>query len=83
MEQILVFCGIITGIGGAITVIKNTIIKPLQNISNRIQKLDKIEEGQIILMKSTASLMEHIITGNHIEKLKEDYDNLITFNIEH
>lgn len=33
-------------------------------------------------MFSTASIMEHIITGNHIEKLKDDYEELIKFNID-
>lgn len=83
MEQILLVCGTITAIGGAAAVVVKAIIKPLQKISKDIEQLERVSEGQIILMKSTASLMEHIITGNHIDKLKEDYDKLITFNIEH
>lgn len=81
METILLVCGIVSTVGAAGAVIYKGIIKPFNYIIDKLDTVDEIKEGQKVLMKSTASMMEHIITGNHVEKLKNDYEELINFNI--
>lgn len=82
METVLMICGIISAIGAAGAVIYKVIVKPFEYIIKRLDVVDDIRDGQKVLMFSTASIMEHIITGNHIEKLKDDYEELIKFNID-
>ena len=77
LDNLIYICGIVAAAGGAIGIINKYIVKPIQEILKAVERIDKLDCNQKILMKSTASLMEHIVTGNHIEKLKEDYEKLI------
>lgn len=82
MDTVLIVCGVISAIGGAGAVVYKYIIKPIAYMSDKFELVETIHQGQKVLMFSTASIMEHIITGNHIEKLKDDYEELIKFNID-
>ena len=77
LDNLIYICGIVAAVGGAIGIINKYIVKPIYEILKAVERIDKLDCNQKILTKSTASLMEHIVTGNHIEKLKEDYEKLI------
>lgn len=82
METMILICSGVAAAGAATSAVSKWIVKPLQKLNEKIEKLERIEEGQKLLMKSNATVLQHIITGNHINKLEEDYEKLINFNIE-
>lgn len=82
MEQAIYVCGIIAAFGGALGAIFKWLVQPLNEIKDGMKQIERIDANQKVLMKSTASMMEHIITGNHVEKLKDDYDKMIEHIIE-
>lgn len=73
--------GVITAIGGAIAAIDKWIVQPLKHITSKLDKIEKIEEGQKILMRAQAQTMEHLISGNNVNELKEQYDKLLDYAI--
>lgn len=91
VNDFLLICTSISVIWGAIKVIKE-IRKPHEDLKNQvhtntehlnsdIQRLDDIERGQKMLMNSVIILMDHIISGNSIDKLKEARDKMKDFLI--
>ena len=79
--NLLQICGIIASVAGAITAVNKWIVQPLKHITSKLEKIEKIEEGQRILMRAQAQTMEHLISGNNVKKLREQYDKLIDYAI--
>ena len=79
--NLLQICGIIASVAGAITAINKWIVQPLKHITSKLDKIEKIEEGQRILMRAQAQSMEHLISGNNVDKLREQYDKLLDYAI--
>ena len=79
--NLLQICGIIVSVAGAITAINKWIVQPLKHICLKLEKIEKIEEGQKVLMRAQAQTMEHLISGNNVKQLREQYDKLIDYAI--
>ena len=69
--NLLQICGIIVSVAGAITAINKWIVQPLKHITSKLDKIEKIEEGQKVLMRAQAQTMEHLISGNNVKQLRE------------
>lgn len=93
MNQFLTLCGWITVIGGAGAFVFK-IIAPAFRIESRVTKIEKkqikdferlesIEMMQKQQNKAMAALLNHMIDGNGIEKMKVIRDELLTEIIEH
>ena len=78
----LQICGIIASVAGAVTAINKWIVQPLKHICLKLEKIEKIEEGQKVLMRAQAQTMEHLISGNNVKQLREQYDKLIDYAIK-
>lgn len=81
MEAIIIVCAGITTITGAIVAVNKLIIKPLHDITNKFNEIDKIDEGLHKVMKAQAQTMEHLITGNNIEQLRKEFEDLMDYAI--
>ena len=79
--NLLQICGIIASVAGAVTAINKWVVQPLKHITSKLDKIEKIEEGQRILMRAQAQSMEHLISGNNVDKLREQYDKLLDYAI--
>lgn len=69
--------GIITAAGGAIAALDKWVVKPLKHICSKLDKIEKIEEQQKVIMRRLAQVMEHLITGNNVEQLRDQYNKLL------
>ena len=87
IQTILAICGGISIIGGAGAVIVK-VIKPAYNLTARVQKLEEhsdkdykrlvaLENMQKQQSKSLAALLNHQITGNGIDTMKQIRDELL------
>lgn len=92
IQQILSICGAVSIVGGAGAVIVK-VIRPAFKISKRVEKLETynekdykrlqaLEEMQKAQTKCLAAMLNHQITGNGIEKMKEIRDELMESIIE-
>ena len=91
-NTILQIFGAIAVIGGGIKIIV-TAFSPYRDIKEKVKKqaekiagvessLERIEESQRVQGKALMELLNHIITGNDIEKLKERHDELVDHYID-
>ena len=87
IQTILAICGGISIIGGAGGVLIK-VIKPTFNLTARVQKLEEhsdkdykrlvaLENMQKQQSKSLAALLNHQITGNGIDTMKQIRDELL------
>lgn len=81
MEAIIIVCAGLTTITGAIVAINKLIIKPIHDITNKFNEIDKIDEGLHKVMKAQAQTMEHLITGNNVEQLRKEFEDLMEYAI--
>lgn len=92
VSQILGFCGIITAIWGVYKIYME-IMKPGQELrkkvelhdqflSNDKQQIQDIQDSNKIMCKCMLVLINHEITGNGIDKMKNMRDELQEFLIE-
>lgn len=84
-QMFLAMCGSIATVAGAGVVLYKAIKgmrKPDterdkmlkrhdEKIKNCSERLDNVEGGMAVLMKSNLAIMNHLIDGNHTEDLKE------------
>ena len=91
-NTILQIFGAIAVIGGGIKIIV-TAFSPYRDLKEKVKKqaeritgvestLERIEESQRVQGKALMELLNHIITGNDIEKLKERHDELVDHYID-
>ena len=81
METIIIVCAGLTTITGAIVAVNKLIIKPIHQITNKFNEIDKIDEGLHKVMKAQAQTMEHLITGNNVEQLRKEFEDLMEYAI--
>lgn len=86
-NTILQLFGAIAVLGGGIKIIVSAI-SPYRDLKERMKKaetkeegidqsLKRIEDAQKIQGKALMELLNHIITGNDVDALKEKYDELV------
>lgn len=86
-NTILQLFGAIAVLGGGIKIIVSAI-SPYRDLKERMKKaetkaeridqsLKRIEDAQKIQGKALMELLNHIITGNDIDALKEKYDEMV------
>lgn len=91
-DQLLGWCTIIGAIWGVWKIVKEVkkpsddlkekVIQHDQFFANDKKRIDNIEESNKILCKSMLVLINHEITGNGIDKMKQARDELQDFLIE-
>ena len=81
METIIIVCAGLTTITGGIVAVNKLIIKPIHDITNKFNEIDKIDEGLHKVMKAQAQTMEHLITGNNVEQLRKEFEDLMEYAI--
>lgn len=92
MENILSFCGGISLLGGAATVIYK-MVYPAFHFQKRVKELEdhaatdearlkELEEMQKQQTKCLAAMLNHYITGNGVEDMKKVRDELLENIIE-
>jgi hypothetical protein len=87
INQILALCGGISIIGGAAAVIWKAVspaVKANDKIEGLQRKLEsnerqvkEIQEMQAMQCQALIAVMDHMITGNHVDKLKETKAELV------
>lgn len=91
-DQIMWFCTIVGGIWGILKIIKE-LRKPNEDMKAEVQKhtelLDKdnrrmkqCEDANQMILKCLLVIINHEITGNGIEKMKETRDMLQDFLVD-
>lgn len=91
-EQILWLCGLVSAVWGVYKIIQE-LKKPSEDTKKKIEKHDQlldqdnkrlkvVEDSQKMLLQSMLVMINHEITGNGIEKMKETRDKLQEFIIE-
>lgn len=91
-NQILAFCGLITALWGVWKIVKE-VRKPNEDLKKQVKKHDNlldsdnrrlkdIEESNKMTLQCLLVIINHNITGNGIEKLKETRDELQEFLIK-
>lgn len=92
IQQILSICGAISIVGGAGAIIAK-VVRPAFKISKRVEQLEAYNEKdykrlqmlegmQKAQTKCLAAMLNHQITGNGIERMKEIRDELMESIIE-
>lgn len=87
INSILAVCGGITIVGGAIALIIKAF-KPATDLEKRVHRLEEkaaIQEAglndskkmQAAQIQAQIAILDHMITGNHIEGMKQTRENLI------
>lgn len=91
-QTILAACGAIALIGGAVTIVLKAI-KPFTNLEKRVRALEtkvganeddlsQLKKMQSAQIQATVAMLDHMITGNHIDGMKETRDGLIKLLVE-
>lgn len=92
IQTLLSACGAVSIVGGAGAVIVK-VIRPAFKINQRVEKLETykekdfqriqaLEEMQKQQSKCLAAMLNHQITGNGIEEMKQIRDDLLTSIID-
>ena len=88
-NQILAFCALVTSLWGIWKIVKE-LRKPNDDLKKQVEKHDalldtddhrlkEIEESNKMTLQCLLVIINHSITGNGIEKLKETRDELQEF----
>lgn len=90
-EQILGFCALVTALWGIWKIVKElkkpnndlkeTVAKHDQLLINDNKRLKDIEDSNKMILQSLLVIINHDITGNGIEKMKEAREELQEFLI--
>ena len=92
VEFILSICGGISIIGGALAIVWK-VIKPMITIVKKFEqmdqaykdyseRLDTLEAMQKVQSRCLAAILDHMITGNGIEHMKDIKEDLLTSIID-
>ena len=90
-EWIIWFCGLVTALWGVYKIVKE-LKKPSMDIKKKVEEHDRLltndnnrlkdfEESNKMVLQSLLVIINHNITGNGIEKMKEIRDDLQEFLI--
>lgn len=92
IQLFLSICGGISIVGGACAVIWK-VIAPAWNLNKRVvnveqrdseifERLKTVEDMQKVQSRCLAAMLDHMITGNGIEHMKDIKDDLLTSIID-
>ena len=92
VELILSICGGVSIVGGAFAVVWK-VVKPMVEIAKKFDamdkahteysaRLDKLEDMQKVQSRCLAAILDHMITGNGIDHMKDIKDDLLTSIID-
>ena len=91
-DEILAFCALVTALYGVWKIVKelkkpNDDLKTLVNNHSQIldvndNKLKEIEQTNQMILKSLLVIINHEITGNNIDKMKNTRDELQEYLID-
>lgn len=86
IQTLLAICGGVSILGGAIRIIISAfspfkkLVKQVEGheekLCNGNERLKKVEESNRMLLKCQLVVIEHLATGNHIDKLKETQEEV-------
>lgn len=90
-EWIIWFCGLVTAIYGVYKIVKE-LKKPSSDVKKKVEeheriltsddtRLKEIEESNKMMLQSLLVIINHNITGNGVDKMKEIRDQLQEFLI--
>lgn len=90
--HILAICSLITAVWGVYKIVKE-LKKPNENLKEEVarhsqlldtdnERLNDIEESNRMVLQSLLVIINHEITGNGIEKMKDTRDKLQEYLIE-
>lgn len=91
-EQILGFCGFVAAIWGVVKIVKE-IKKPSDDLKAKVEhheellnndneRLKEIEQSNKMILNCMFVMINHDLTGNGIDKMKEARDDLQKYLIE-
>ncbi len=90
-NQILAFCGLITALWGVWKIVKEikkpnedmkeTVDKHSQMLNNDNKRLKEVEGSNQMTLKCLSVIINHEITGNGIDKMKEVREELQNYLI--
>ena len=90
-NQILAFCGLITALWGVWKIVKeikkpnedmkDTVDKHSQMLNNDNKRLKEVEGSNQMTLKCLSVIINHEITGNGIDKMKEVREELQNYLI--
>lgn len=91
-NQILAFCGLITALWGVWKIVKE-VRKPNEDLKKKVEKHDslldtdnrrlkEIEDSNKMTLQCLLVIINHSITGNGVDKLKQTRDELQEFLIK-
>ena len=91
-EHVLIICSLITGLYGVYKIIKE-LRKPNEDLRNKVEKHDKlldadntrlkeVEDSNKMILQCLLVIINHDITGNGIDKMKDARDKLQAYLIE-
>lgn len=91
-KTILEFFGVLAVIGGGVKIIVSAL-NPFKEVNGKVKNhdekfkelddsLDRIEKEQKMQGKALMVLINHLVTGNDIEKLKKVYQDMVNHYIE-
>lgn len=89
---ILEFFGVLAVVGGGVRIIVSAL-NPFKEVNGKVKKheekfkefddsLERIEKEQKVQGKALMVLINHIVTGNDVEKLKKVYQDMVNHYIE-
>lgn len=90
-EQILWFCGFLTAVWGVVKIVKElkkpgddlkaTVESHEEKLNNDNERLKTVEDSNKMILQCLLIIINHDITGNGIDKMKEVRDELQEFLI--
>ena len=92
LSDIVYICGALATIWGAIRIIKE-LRKPNDDLKETVEqhseclhndkvRIDAMEKGQRVICRSLLAMINHELTGNSVDKLKEMREDLQDYLIE-
>ena len=72
---------LIAAVGAAIGVIIKYIVQPLEKFGAAMDKIVLLDESNKIMLECLLAIMNNLITGNGVDKLKDKRDQLEAFCI--
>ena len=72
---------LIAAIGAAVGVIIKYIVQPLEKFGQAMDKIVLLDESNKIMLECLLAIMNNLITGNGVDKLKDKRDQLEAFCI--
>lgn len=80
--ELINILGIIAAIGTALGVIYKYILHPMEQLSRAVERIAVLDESNKMVLECLLAIMNNIITGNNVDKLKDKRDELEHFCIK-